>query len=53
MLLCSTAMSYNAVCRSTEWTKISASDKQKLGLTADDESQFWLVLDLIVKFAIN
>jgi len=32
------------VCRSSEWTKIMKSDRDKIGLTFTDDGEFWLVL---------
>ncbi|CAG7838641.1 unnamed protein product [Allacma fusca] len=31
--------------RSAEWTKISKSEKDKLGLTVDDDGEFWMPYD--------
>lgn len=34
---------HDMCCRSPEWNKIAKSDRDRIGLTFDDDGEFWFV----------
>ena len=34
---------FNFIYRSEEWSKIETADKEKMGLTVEDDGEFWYI----------